>query len=611
MTEVAASSNRPIVRRRTLLSAAATMASSVILGACGASADASPTGVPTAPRAVTPIPATAVAPSPSMATPISANPAPVATMTATTTVASVAVTAVVPTPLANVPVVGVAPSPPVADADGRITNFAPGVPDGYWKLPPPYKANPTIPGKGGKVSIFLIAYSAPPPPREQNRYWQELERRLGVAVEQTLAPASTYTEKLAALTAGGDLPDLTFVDTDAAPDQFKAITQGAYTDLTPYLTGDALKNFPNLAAFPPQLWKNAAIRGKIYGVPRPRYLTGAGLVYRQDWAEKVGIPNPKNADEFFALMTAFVKGDPNGTGKADTFALGAEDGYLANIPIQNMFRVPNGWRRNADGTLTSAIETDEFKAAVAFARRLWDAGLYHPDAPTWSNAQDTGAFSAGKIGAYQDGWYAAVAARILLRKNLPKATLNVLIPPGFDGGKATTWNTSGYFGFVAIPAKVGHDGERVRELLRILDYYAAPFGSEEYIFMNFGIEGVDHEVGADGSRVLNDRGKAEIGDTPKLASAPRIFYFPDRADVELQLRAGRDLLAIGVDDPTLGLFSPTSVAKAGELKKLGTDRVLAVVTGRAPLSALDEYVKDWRSRGGDQIRREYQDALKQ
>jgi len=37
---------------------------------------------------------------------------------------------------------------------------------------------------------------------------------------------------------------------------------------------------------------------------------------------------------------------------------------------------------------------------------------------------------------------------------------------------------------------------------------------------------------------------------------------------------------------------------------------LAIVTGRQPLTALDTYIKDWKSRGGDMIRQEYQQSLK-
>ena len=44
-------------------------------------------------------------------------------------------------------------------------------------------------------------------------------------------------------------------------------------DLTPYLSGDAVKEYPNLAAIPTFAWKNSgcAYNGKIYMWPVERY----------------------------------------------------------------------------------------------------------------------------------------------------------------------------------------------------------------------------------------------------------------------------------------------------------------------------------------------------
>ena len=41
------------------------------------------------------------------------------------------------------------------------------------------------------------------------------------------------------------------------------------TDLTQYLAGDAIRDYPNLAAIPSRSWKGALVNGKIYGVPIP------------------------------------------------------------------------------------------------------------------------------------------------------------------------------------------------------------------------------------------------------------------------------------------------------------------------------------------------------
>ena len=195
------------------------------------------------------------------------------------------------------------------------------------------------------------------------------------------------------------------IDVRPAPDLNKYIQQGAFVDLTSYVTGDALKEYPNLARFPAQLWKNAAIKGKIWGVPRPRTFAGNPLIYRQDWAEKVGVPQVTNAADFLKAMTAMTKNDPDGNGKADTFGMSAQSGTALDFAFfQQMWRTPNEWRRNPDGTLTNAIETDESKAAVGFMRDLWAAGGFHPDAINMTVAQCKDNFAASKIGAYNDSF---------------------------------------------------------------------------------------------------------------------------------------------------------------------------------------------------------------
>lgn len=40
-----------------------------------------------------------------------------------------------------------------------------------------------------------------------------------------------------------------------------------------------------------------------------------------------------------------------------------------------------------------------------------------------------------------------------------------------------------------------------------------------------------------------------------------------------------------------------------------SDQLLAIITGRSPLSDFDPLVKNWASQGGDQIGSEYQQAL--
>ena len=589
------------VGRRAFLRAAASAltlpAAAALLAACGgAAATVAPSAAPSAAPA-----STAPSAAPSVAPTATTGAGAAVSATAAGTATRAAATAA----LAGTPT-----------ADGLLASPLPGVPDAYTKLPVPFKTVNAVPGKGGKVTAFLIAYLAPPPAREQNKYWQELEKRLGTTFEPILQPADGYPEKLAALTAGGSLPDLVFIVPEQVPIQYSIIKQGAYTDLTAYLNESARKEFPNIARFPAYLWKNSSVNGKTYGVPRPQLPINAPFHWRKDWAEKFGLGSPKNADELADVLTKFSKSDPDGNGKTDTYGIHTIAQFAFGLPFfQGMFRVPNLWRKNSDGSLTYFIETDEFKQTLAYMKRLFDAGVYHPNTATGNRTDRKDFITSGKVGAVMDSIVNFTGPspngfRDTARQlSDPKANVVPLIPPGFDGGKATVDLASGFFGFPVIPATVGKNQDRVKELLRVVDYFAAPFGSEERVFLDNGIEGVHHTVKADGTRVKTDLGNTELGDLATLSNGLTTYYSIIPGDVQDLQNATRDLVALGQGNPVLGLYSPTDSAKGGELNQLRLDRTVSIITGRDPLTAVDQYVKDWKSRGGDQIRKEYQDAL--
>jgi len=499
---------------------------------------------------------------------------------------------------------------PGAASDYIVRSPVTGVPDLYLERPPEFVSVPEVPGSGGTVTSFHISYGfAAPVPRDENLYWQGLEERLGVTLEPIIAPAGDYQERLAATVAGGDLPDLTLIVLSQAPDHAQVIQQGAWTDLTPYLTGDALQQYPNLTIFPEFYWQNVAIDGKIYGVPRPTTIVGATLMFRKDWQDNLGIPDPTNAEDFFELMVALTEGDPDGNGNNDTWGLSGTDGDFSLPFFEGMFRVPNNWRLNDDGSLTSAYETEEYREMVAFARRLFEAGVYHPDAATMNIQQAKQLFAGGQFGAYDDGWGAVSGLQSTAEEITPEARVIGLIPVGHDGGEAITHKSSGIIGFVAIPATASQ--ERVEELLRILNYYCAPYGSVEEKFLNHGLEGIHHEVLPDGSLENTDRRSLERGDLANLTETPPVLESqgedPEMGPQLQQMLEG--LISIGIDDPTLNAFSPLAVERAGELNQLVTDRIGAIITGREPLESIDQFVADWRSRGGDEIRREYEEDL--
>ena len=346
------------------------------------------------------------------------------------------------------------------------------------------------------VRAFTIGYQAPPVPRDDNQYWQELEARLGVTWEIDIAPQPNYGEKSAAYLAGGDLPDLFYLNPGQnATQQYQAMAQGAFLDLTPYLTGDSLQQFQNLKNYPQYMWDNNTFQGKIIGVPNPTGPRGRPTRSTASTGPRtVGI-DPSDPDAAAAMLAAFSSGDPDGDGSANTWGLGRfGSGWLGwdSTIAYRMYKLPNNWRLNDDGTLTHLIETDEFKEAIAYLTDLHAKGAYHPDAAsmTFSDAQNN--FIGGAIGLHTEGtgsFFGKNNVGDRQRQANPDARITNVPNVAVDGGPGVTHNRSGAFGMVAIPASVT-DEERILELLHILDYLGAPFGSEEREFLNSGIEGV-------------------------------------------------------------------------------------------------------------------------
>lgn len=118
-----------------------------------------------------------------------------------------------------------------------------------------------------------------------------------------------------------------------------AMQQGAFNDLTSFLSGDGLKEFPNLARIAPSVWQNSRFQGKILGVPRSRTELGDVMMYRKDWADKLGLGIPQNPNEYMQMLMAFTKGDPTGTGRK-VWGFGGRAMFGMNHYITNIFGVP-------------------------------------------------------------------------------------------------------------------------------------------------------------------------------------------------------------------------------------------------------------------------------
>jgi putative aldouronate transport system substrate-binding protein len=483
---------------------------------------------------------------------------------------------------------------------GLTPDLAPtadGVLAGFLNYPAnPVQVSHTPPGSGGKVSAFVQTYSAVPPPVGSNPFWQQLNQRVGAEFDLIITPTSDYSAKLATLVAGKDLPD--FVQIAGAVPELPAMLAATCEDLTPHLSGDAIKDYPFLANIPTASWHSTVYNGGLYGIPVPRGVIGRPLYARADLLAARGL-STSDISTFADLRQLFVEvNDP----AHNRWALGSASSMVGIV--QQMLGVANTWQ-NEGGKFTSYYEAPETKQALATCAQLVKDGLVQPDAFS-ANANTTQWLEAGQI-VFVDNGYTAFGQ--FYRQNVDGAAFDVagLLPPKFDASSTPShWQNAPALSFTALRKA---DDKRIKELLSIANWLAAPFGTEEALFRRYGISGRDYALKG-GNPVLTTTGQTETGlNVSYITDAPGVFYEPGLPEVTKKEYAfAKQFVPGSLPNPALEYYSDTNSTKGLTLYTKMTDAQNAILQGQQPLSSWDAAVSTWRSGGGDQIRSELEAA---
>ena len=492
---------------------------------------------------------------------------------------------------------------PKADLPSR----ADGVDAGYFHFPKPlFKAVKEPPGKGEDVSLMTNIIQGAVVALEQNSAWQAVNKDMGLTVRQRLYGSGDYRNGLNTTIAGGDLPDTLYNSPQKFIPNLPSFLQSQCADLTPYLSGDAVKDYPNLANFPTPSWAEAVVNGVIYAVPVPRAPFLNAFLVRQDLVDQAQLAQPKSADDFKRLLVALTNAQQNhfGLAAATAFGLGSQ------APLLMIFGAPNNWRLDSSGKLTKDFETDEYRATVGFARELWAAGVWHPDTRSLNGTTLSTALRGDQAAVASHSFGALIAQWPLLASQNPAARLRVIHPFSADGKTKPIYHT-GPSNFGVSFIKKGSP-DRVKLLMRVLNYIASPFGSREWALLNYGLEGTHFNVDAQGVPVLTDKGKAEVLSTWKyITNTPQVLYDPNRSqEYATNIQEDEKAMAdVAIPDPTLGYYSATYSAQQALLDQAMSDGVADIIVGRGQMTDLDQLVSAWRNNGGDKARSEYQEAL--
>ena len=440
---------------------------------------------------------------------------------------------------------------------------------------------------------------------------KKLEDYTNTKVNFDWVPSDNYEEKLTLALADPDSMPMIMAVGSMNGAIVSSAEAGGFWDLNEFIKDSAA--YPNLSQANENVNKALTIDGQLIGIYRARPIGRNGIGYRKDWADKLGLSEPKTIDDIYNMMYQFTYGDPDGNGKDDTYGV-ALCKYTGPFDImQTWLGCGNGWVEK-DGQLVPVHQTEEYMEALHWFKKMYDDGLVYKDWAVRDTATWADSVKNGECGMYVDVLDGSRRIWDYFETNqIPSvadsnelASMNLI---GSINGK--TLATSGFNGFFVI-TKAADTKEKVADCLHFLD---AMNDDEMLILSSYGLEGIHWEKDTDGNLVdldLNDAVSVKdygplnqtVAYIPNLAPTSIKPVTTPRQDLEEEVKQAN--IDKAVFNPAAGyLVNSSTYALNGatldeELQAARTQ----YICGEIDENGLKKAWKNWEELGGADVIKE-------
>lgn len=488
-----------------------------------------------------------------------------------------------------------------------------------------------------------------------NQYTRYLKDKynINVIVDWTAATGNDFKQKVSLSIASGKLPDGMVVDDRSF--MTKAASSGLLYDIT-----DLFQQYEStqvkgiMDSTQGRAMENASYNGKMVSIPNITVDTdGVHVMWiRKDWLDKLNLPVPKTLADIEKTAKAFIDnkmGGDNTIGIAgpskntfpySTFLVSSNNLGGFDPVFSAMDAYPGYWLDNGDGTVTYGTLTDNTKKTLALLADWYKKGLIDPEVGTRDNVGDP--INANQAGIFFGPWWSGGYGNGDSFKNDPNANWQAY-PVYTDDGK---WNahmkTTGS-SYTLISKNAKPDVVKAilimnNALVRDEATFDVSVAIGWYPLRNVMAAANETEYEyTELNKVLNGQTKPE--DYNKPNSLYKLMY-SDATKVQKVVKPPYDNLNVSNFDKTnFGDFqrmyslligdrpfattpidkkvysvtynqTPTMETKWANLKKLEDETVLKIILGQESVDSFDQFVKDWKSQGGDEITKEVAALLK-
>jgi len=465
------------------------------------------------------------------------------------------------------------------------------------------KDQPTSADSRPTVSIMAPLHFPHAPSTEMMECLQELT---GTRLEIGWIPDGIYSDKMTTALTTNSLKKVTFVKHTDYLSMKNSIRYGAFWDIGPYLA-----DYPNLRNLNSDILNQAAVDGKIYGIYTERPSSRQGVILRQDWLDELKLEAPKTIDQLYEVLRLFTYGDPDRNGRDDTVGLTDRNDLVfgAFKTLSSYFGTPNNWGIT-DGRLIPEFETGPYKATMDFMRKLYEEGLIAPDFAVTSKELQRDSIIRGKAGVYIGSMTDVQRLSVELKAIHPQGRLTLVNRiEGASGNRV--WSIPNYNGLYLFSRKAIASEEELRQTLA---FFNRTMDKDVANLMRYGLETRHYTVKDGLVRLPEETTQLRVNEVNAL-HALMIADLSNENLMEVEVKepmmAWAERLSLDneqflVHDPTVGLDSRTYDELGMSLYTIISDATYNYILGHLDADGFSREIAKWRSRGGDQIVKEYQ-----
>ncbi|MHA6480989.1 type 2 periplasmic-binding domain-containing protein [Paenibacillus sp. strain BS8-2] len=439
------------------------------------------------------------------------------------------------------------------------------------------------------------------------------------------------------LTSKESLPDVLMTEDMALINEL--IQSGHYRDITADFETYASDGMKELYSSHPLMWSQVTHEGKKMALPNFAHAgNDNGVLWiRQDWLDELGLKAPATFEELETVLQAFVDKKPGGVN--NIIPLGLSLGAGGNNP--NPFAgwlgestwvfgpygtIPYQWLEK-DGQLVHGSTLPEMKDGLAKLNEWYDKGFISQEAGLHDENKLAELIGQGRVGMVVAPYWLPNWPIPDLKKNVEGADMLPYPLPTLDG-KSAMRDTTFLRGGLLVKEDFDHVDALFLYLNRIFGRVSHEAGSE---FENGWAKDYDYTIKADGSVSVAEEdipgGKVGVAkyvlidlknpfyNLEMLANISRGIEPKTSAEKRAAMSNPSTLKAAEIVDDGwkngdavaqefTGAPTPAMQSKSGILVKLEGDTFISMIYGKKAIDDFDNFVKEWKSIGGEDITKE-------